>query len=360
MHKSSKCKSLNTMAYKIKPSTQCLQKHIAVRMKDCIVVNSCTKYSTQEIWVYNLWTEQWRKCSIVKGMKLPLIHSDQCSVAMGSVIYLFGGLNFSKLMATEDGSFAGHTIIMGDRTKMPSPRVGHCGWEYEDAMWIFGGEGTSPVGYLNDHGDFVLRWMLPPSGHNNQLLCFDPSSQTWANVACAEDVPSPRSGATATIIKHKLWLFGGRSTVLSTNDLYELNMHSLVWTQINIPNTPQCIAFYTTLTPITATKLAAKIGIYGSRFTWILDVESYSWRQHSVSVLCDCMHCTTFTTGLNNDAMLLGAHIGTCDNPLFSVKLEPKCLQQLAMRIICENRNVLPWKSLPSSLIRKMMGTFTE
>ena len=31
--------------------------------------------------------------------------------------------------------------------------------EYDDCVWIFGGEAASPDGYLNEYGDFIFSYL---------------------------------------------------------------------------------------------------------------------------------------------------------------------------------------------------------
>ena len=330
-----------------------------------------------EIWKYNLWAERWQYCSITKPTQLPPTKG-QYGVAIGSVIYLYNSgissrghflLRFTsmlcKLMETGNNSFEWNKIDTIDRTKIPSPRYGYCCWEHGNKMWIFGGKGESPANYLNDYGDFLAATSGWHSGWNNQLLCFDPSTQTWMNLACSGDVPSPRSFATAAATQDKVWLYGGSSRGRRCDDLYELNMHSFEWTQI-YKSTPIRRAFPPSLTPITATKLVLHSSSVKTKFLWIFDVESYSWKKLRRSATMrtrSCEYHLTITAGLNNDAILLGAHIGSCSKPVFSVMLEPKSLQHLALRTIYEHRYVLPWRnSLPPPLKRNMhmMGTLNE
>ena len=372
------------MAHNVdEPCTECLNNHVAVRMKDCIVVVSSSS-NFHEIWKYNLWMERWQYCSITKPTQLPSTKG-QYGVAIGSVIYLLssgisseGDLSrnrlrqcksmLCKLTETGDNSFEWNTIDIENRTKMPSPRYGYCCWKHGNKMWIFGGEGESPADYLNDYGDFLAdgwdSWFLGwDSGWNNQLLCFNPSTQTWINLACSGDVPSPRSYAAAAVMQDKMWLYGGFSRGRIIDDLHELNMHSFEWTQIG-KITPICRAFSPSLTQITSTKLVLYSRSFKTKSLRIFDVESYSWRPLTRSATmrrCRCEHHSTITTGLNSDAILLGAHIGSCTKPIFSVMLEPKSLQHLALRTIYEHRYVLPWRnSLPPSLKRNMMGTLNE
>ena len=251
-----------------------------------------------------------------------------------------------KLTRNTDGSFDWNIISM-ENHETPSPRHHHCGWEYGDKMWIFGGCGDAPVGY----GTF---------GPSNELFTYDPSKQTWTNVECFGVIPSPRESPSAAVIRDRAWLFGGFTTLGWENELHELNMNLCAWTHIYtfVPASP---GFRTSfLAPPTTNQLM----LHGysddeeGGFTWILDVnKSYQWRQYPAG---DDEHCfcqeysSTGISGLNNDVIIIGGHTDSrSDKPVSSVMLEPKSLQQMAMIIIQQNKTNLPWKSLPHALRRR-------
>ena len=120
-------------------------------------------------------------------------------------------------------------------------------------MWIFGGFGPQTAGFLNDHGSFVQTdiWGL---GCNNQVFCYNPSSQIWENVAYTRNVPSPRAYASATI-SNKVWLCSKPTDHLSsTEDFYALNMNTLTWTQI-ATTMPSPVTLNSLFTPITDSQL---------------------------------------------------------------------------------------------------------
>ena len=133
------------------------------------------------------------------------------------------------LSRTSDGSFAWDEIVTRSNTDAPSPRGSHTGWEHSGNLWIFGGFGLSLVDYLNNYGDFDAR-----TGCNNQLLCFNPSCNEWTNPECTGCVPSPPVACASAIMRHKVWLYGGISRSRAVDELLQLNMHSLTWTEIKI------------------------------------------------------------------------------------------------------------------------------
>ena len=381
------------MADTTAPSGECFKNHVAVRWQDCIVVlcwDSEPGWRENEVWTYNLWTEQWTNQTnyFVYTNHEPEYSFEifpsrgHCCVAIGSDIYMYGSDNFQIMdapltaplwkLTRINGSFEWDTININNSSNVPSPRRNHCAWEYGDKVWIFAGFGASPaLGFLNDQGDFAPSWMTE-WGWNNQVLYYDPSNNTWTNAACSGNVPSPRQNASAAVVKNRVWIHGGTERNGSYYDMYELNMDSLAWTQLdtNIPGHVATRGF--SLTPITASQLALHAAseknsrCYSS--IWILDVHSYKWRQHSVSEHDYSLDSSTHTgtTGLNSEVIILRGGITTGKNPghnqqqiynpVCSVMLEPKSLQQLSITEISKHSTVLPWKCLPEKLICKIKG----
>ena len=220
-----------------RPSKRFMDWFVAVRWKDSIVV--LKESEIRIIWIYNLWTEQWRKHELPKEKYLP-VDNDQRGVEIKSDIYMFGGFSHDnmlwKLARNADDSFAWNTIEFKGCRKTPSLRKGHSVWEYNEKMWIFGGNGVSPAGYLNDHGDFASTIGVingTDYGYNNQLLSYDPCIETWTNVPCCGAVPAPRRNASTATIKDKVYLHGEwLSNESHRNGMYVLDMHSVIWSRI--------------------------------------------------------------------------------------------------------------------------------
>ena len=193
--------------------------HSAVILDNYVVVfgGVCVSYkllSTHVIWTYNLYTNEWRKNEISDKECAPEPFQGAVAVVIDGIVYTFGGLMMEDstksetnelwtLCRTRGGSFTWSFMSPHCKDESPSPRQFHTGWEYTRKLWIFGGVGPSPEGYLNDHGDF--------KGHpmNNQLLCYNPNTHKWTNPECFGSIPSPRFGHANAIIKDQVWLSGG-------------------------------------------------------------------------------------------------------------------------------------------------------
>ena len=323
------------------------------------------------IWMYNLYTEEWKKNIIPTKERAPHARHRTHAEVIESVIYMFGGSKgrFSKDVTNEmwtltrnsDGSFAWDEIVTTRNTDAPSPRESHTGWEYSGNLWIFGGYGPSPVGYLNECGDFDAT-----TGCNNQLLCFNPLCNEWTNPKCTGSVPSSRCGCASAIWKHKAWLYGGYiSWYNGTDELLELNMHSLTWTQIQIHEPKPQALCCCTLTMISDSTLVLHGGAQlltngvfhnykTSSDTWILDLSTQTWRQY-ISTTDHSRACHKGMTGLNGCVIITGGGKDPREShddytTTFHVMLAAKSLQELAMQSVFKHKNVLPWKFLPQKL----------
>ena len=368
-----------------KPPEDCWENYLAVRLKNLIIVLSQTfsfqirlitsegKFFSMDhytIWIYCLWTEQWKKYSIPKQRKRPFIDvHGRTSVVVGSDVYIFGGHDqttmFCKLIRHANGSFDFSIIHNENQTKIPSPRMFHCSWEHGEKMWVFGGYGPSPVDYLNDHGDFIQK--SRSKGNNNQLLSYYPSTNTWTNVECSGEVPSPRRRASTASIQDNVWLYGG-STEKNRycNNLYELNMHSFKWTKIETTMLRPGGSNRASLTPISSSHLVLYGGIHedwrNKNLTkpWIFDVQSHTWRQHPAAQTHRRWNHEGII-GLNSSVIILGGEMKPCKGALhhqentFYVMLEPKSLQQLVIQMLYNHRSTLSLENLPNKLTCKIM-----
>ena len=344
-----------------------MENYFAVRLKDCIVVVHCnvevleTK-EVHKVLTYNLWTEEWRKYALPWCEKFPPAYR-ALAIAVEYDIYVLGGSYYEfilwKLTRRTDGSFESWKILeSSENAKVPSPRDLYIGWEHGNKLWIFGGCGISPVNYLNEYGDFDQLIAHVPHGLNNQLFCYDPAIETWKNVKTFGDIPPPGVdiGGCAATMNDKVWLY--TFNALCECNLYEFNIIASAWTRIdvfgNMAKPPEVYA--ASLTPITARQLV--LHSYRSeastKSTWILDVESYTWKQIPVpDVHCSQIHAAT--TGLNSVIILERSKASrVCNTPVYCLMLEPKSLQQLSMRTIHQNRLKLPWRTLPPCLVRKL------
>lgn len=353
------------------PSRAFMESHVAVCWNDNIVVLS--SYNSRKIWMYNLWIEQWWKFTSSPGKRFPIV-TGQRGVQIKSEIYMFGGVFADKVLwklmrKTKNDPFEWSTIQIEDCTKSPSLRVGHCAWEFDQKMWIFGGYGAPPAGYLNEYGDFTGSG---PRKYNNQLLSYDPFTQKWINLACSGVGPAPRAYASSAIIDKKVYLCGGEaSSMPGRDDLYELDMHSFTWTHIEATGLRFDGQLSMSLIPATVNKLI----FYGNNkyresFIRIFDLQSHTvksitWKELSETKVSSDSDCTSMT-GLSGNAVILGEFIqlkgqtynpkGQTYNPIINLRLQRKSLQQLAMQTMYHKVDSSLWEMLPKKLKGRLDG----
>ena len=141
------------------------------------------------------------------------------------------------------------------------------------------------------------------------------------------------------------------------DELYQLNLSSLVWTQIQTNQTKPPRRFHRSLNATTDKQLVLHGG--SERSTWILDITLLTWRQHKIHKDDHrCFH--TGTEGVNGTVIIIGDSDLFHDQQLqthhiIDVKREPKSLQLLAMKIIYDYREMQPWKALPKQLTAQII-----
>ena len=359
--------------------------HVAVNLKHYVLVfggismdpDTKSEDVNHFIWSYNFYTDQWRKYQIPESKSTPLAKRAASAVAIGTDVFVFGGLSLSnfvwRLTINKSKHFTLTKMPENAKSETPSERYGHSAWVYMGQMWVFGGKGMCPSqGYLNEHGD-VNRDL------NNQLLCYNPCNNVWSNPKCFGAVPSPRESHATAIISDKVFLYGGYQHQPG-DDFFMMTMGSQFWTEIKIANLhfrsdlpyrehPKPLAAVS-LTAVTANHLVLHGGKSSDAYhsfmhedAWIFDVEHGEWKRYRrFRPSSRFMH--TGTRGLTNSVFIIGGcsmngslkwrKIPTL--PILPLVLGPKSLQQLAMHTIYQHKDMLPWKHLPSKLIYGLMG----
>ena len=353
--------------------------YVAARLSNYLVVIGGTDRNhepvpTHVIWMYNCNTDQWKKCQTPNEKSAPPTVLGACAAAIGTAIYRFGGYDIKleditnemwKLTRAPEGCFDWSQLEFQHGVKLPSPRANSSCWEYEECLWVFGGSGPFSSEYLNDHGDSLHY-------NNNQLLCYEPSTQMWTNPQCFGSIPSCRESHSTDIIGYKVWLFGGLKRTVLLDDFYELDMQSCIWTQITTGKTKPLGRFASSLTAISESHLVLHAGcyfrpsggptmyLYNATDTWIMDLPSQAWRRMNTPYHDPhpqrCRHRHTGSRGINS-VIISGGCKGDADLPYpqtFHVMIEPKSLQQIAMKTIYNNQDAVPWKSLPSKLVAQL------
>ena len=343
-------------------STDLISGHSAVRLKHNILVFGSR--SQKYIFTYNLYTEEWTEHVDRKWVRDP--HScfgEACAAVLGQDVYMFGGRRFIadeqtnalwKLNKTPAGRFFWTKVEYASKKEVPSPRCRHSGWEYNGNLWIFGGYGPLP------NGDKFC---------NSDVFYFNPSTKDWTNPKCSGQVPPLMGKVALTVKQNKVWLYGGQLASRSVfggidADFYELDMQLLTWTVIKTDQQEPQGRFYCSLTATTDNKLVLHGGereignAFGKRKTlgdtWIFDLESQSWRQHTLgSDRPRIFH--TALLGLDDSVIIIGglSDRNSPERTICSIAVTPgpNSLQKQAVQTIYRHKADVEWKSLSEKLI---------
>ena len=353
---------------------QQIRYHVVVRLEHYILVFSgkygnyanSTAVPRNMIWMFNLYTEHWSKQMIPESELCPPNTAFACAVSIKEYVLLFGGYTLEqkdysnelwKLSKSSEGLFTWCKVITAS-TKEPSPRCMHSGWTYSDKLWIFAGYGPRAGNYLNDNGKFLL---VRNNIHcNNQLFCFNPFSKKRTNIKCFGSIPSPRKSHVSTIIGNTVWLYGGfgSNDSIPLDELYELNMSTLIWTHVQTGNPKPQVPSACSLNVITQDQLLLHGGVTVTpdkktlSDTWILDFPSRTWKQYIPGDYP--RHWHTGSTGINSNCIIIGGlPEDSNDNfqVIFHIMMGPRNLKQMAMQTIYRHHNSLPIECLPTKLI---------
>ena len=139
-------------------------------------------------------------------------------------------------------------------------------------------------------------------------------------------------------------------------------MHHLTWTEVEIKE--QILSGPCSLTAVTDTQLVLYFTPnHGNSSTaLIFDTLSLSWK-HTTIENPPCTYNYTSTTGFNQSVIIMGGeclnHPGRTCNAIckFSLILERKSLQHLAICTIYQHITELSLTELPKKLVCKIMGT---
>ncbi|KFQ33713.1 tRNA wybutosine-synthesizing protein 2/3/4, partial [Merops nubicus] len=126
-------------------------------------------------------------------------------------IYIFGGIredkDYSRIYILDTVTWK--WLLVAAKGRMPVLTY-HSATIYRKELFVFGG--TLP------------RKASLAFGHcSNMLYVFNPEHEIWYQPISEGDKPLPRLGHSATLLKNKLLIFGGRRTSLYLSDMHVLD-----------------------------------------------------------------------------------------------------------------------------------------
>ncbi|PRP74847.1 hypothetical protein PROFUN_09547 [Planoprotostelium fungivorum] len=211
-----------------------------------------------DLYVYNINTNAWTKPN-TKGHSPSQRYAHSASV-FGKKLVIFGGFNGTHYL--DDVNVLDTTnmnwVSLNIKGKPPLARYAHSATASISTgkLFIFGGCGESSV--------------------FNELIVLDLVGMSWqGSIGVGGAVPSGRAYHTASIIGTKLYIFGGRAGNTYFNDLYTINMETLIWEKCvctGSPSAPSPRAYHVAC--IVGKNIVIFGGMDGTRSfndTWVLD-----------------------------------------------------------------------------------------
>ncbi|KAI0007406.1 hypothetical protein F4779DRAFT_514504 [Xylariaceae sp. FL0662B] len=158
----------------------------------------------ETLYLLNTSTRQWSR-ALPAGPRPSGRYGHSLNI-IGSKIYIFGGQvegYFMNDLAAFDLNqlqmpnnrweilFENTESTGASQGKAPPPRTNHTMITYNDKMYLFGG--TNGFQWFND------------------VWCYDPAVNKWAQLDCIGYIPVPREGHSASLVEDVMYVFGGRT-----------------------------------------------------------------------------------------------------------------------------------------------------
>ncbi|EHK44365.1 hypothetical protein TRIATDRAFT_293611 [Trichoderma atroviride IMI 206040] len=153
----------------------------------------------ETLYLLNTSTRHWSR-ALPAGSR-PSGRYGHSLVILGSKIYIFGGqvegffmndLSAFDLNQLQSPANRWEILIKAEASpKIPAARTNHSIVTFNDKMYLFGG--TNGFQWFND------------------VWCYDPAVNKWAQLDCIGYIPAPREGHAAAIVDDVMYIFGGRT-----------------------------------------------------------------------------------------------------------------------------------------------------
>ncbi|KAI1494588.1 hypothetical protein F5X96DRAFT_665681 [Biscogniauxia mediterranea] len=157
----------------------------------------------ETLYLLNTSTRQWSR-ALPAGPRPSGRYGHSLNI-IGSKIYIFGGqvegyfmndlaafdLNQLQMPNNRWEVLIENTEAGASQGKVPPARTNHSMVTYGDKIYLFGG--TNGFQWFND------------------VWCYDPTINKWAQLDCIGYIPVPREGHAAALIDDVMYVFGGRT-----------------------------------------------------------------------------------------------------------------------------------------------------
>uniref|UniRef100_A0A8C7FLY8 Kelch domain containing 2 n=1 Tax=Oncorhynchus kisutch TaxID=8019 RepID=A0A8C7FLY8_ONCKI len=309
-----------------------------------------------EIWIYNMETERWKKQMTVGNLHTSM--SGSCGVCVDGVLYLFGGHH-----------------ARGNTDRVRIYRVCMYNGLCYVLLVFFGGYGYMAQGAHRgtfEYDETSFMGDNPGRGWNNHIHILDLEKSTWSQPVTKGNAPSPRAAHACAKVGNRGYVFGGRYRDYRLNDMYYIDMDSWEWHEI-VPQQGPVGRSWHSLTPVSPDHIFLFGGFTTSRETlsdaWLYCVSKNEWQQfkHNHTESPRLWH--TACSGPGGEVFVFGG----CANNLLSHQraahskellvftVQPKSLVRFCMEAALQHRELLSgsWDCLPKHLLhtlRQRMG----
>jgi N-acetylneuraminic acid mutarotase len=208
--------------------------------------------------------------------------SNACAVAIGSMIYVFGG---------SDGVFGGSCrrnnlrsydtitkvwLLIKPDGKSPSGRSNSCGWSEGVFLFFFGGSCDTDDGSSLQGGEM-------DGDRTNQVARFNTRTDTWSNVETSGARPKPRTWAGLAKSRDKVYLMGGNhKSGGNLNDVRILDLKTFEWTELRPRGPSPGIRYDHSFTAVSPNLILLVAGYGASNYqsdVWTLNTKTQTWKR---------------------------------------------------------------------------------
>lgn len=278
--------------------------HVSVNCDGCMLVWGGYQYSydvgnimympTDQVLIYDPIVTKW-KVIATQGIA-PDKTSGAGAVLLHNELFVFGGFcckeesqgeNCSDMYVLNVDTYLWRKPCC--RGPLPLACDKMVAWSHKERVYFFGGFGLPPnkaspsKKYCNFCFDRSTS-EFPARGWNNQLVAFDPRTESWEWPSCKGTPPCPRAAHTAAKMADKVYIFGGRNKTVRMNDLHCLDLQSMTWSgSLKTLNEGPRGRTWHSFTPISDTKVVLYGGFNQQNAVlndcWILHVPTLKWEK---------------------------------------------------------------------------------
>ncbi|CAD5119528.1 DgyrCDS8128 [Dimorphilus gyrociliatus] len=301
-----------------------------------------------------------------------LVYCDKRFIACGGL-----GNEYMNISTLGPDKYSGWLEIQPKYNRKPIERNKHSAWLFKNKFYVWGCFGkrldsrnslycdsnvSSNVSY-KDNRELVC--------FEDQVLAFNFENKIWEKVNTYGNIPCPRAGQAAVLVKNDLFMFGGRSKQRRMNDMHKLNMLTMRWSVLfndsEKKSKPTGRSFHT----LSYFQKSNFLFLYGGLSfegipladEWILKLDSLDWFCISKNACRPRLWHVTLPTldsmaitigGVSNNAQNIG--LSDYPYPIKEHRFGPSSLYRICFKIVYKGKS--QWNLLPQSIKQELHNWF--